>query len=513
MKKYILGLLLVLLILTCTKSQEETNINDQTNEPICYTGETEIFQKDFIHENTGISFQYPSYWEFYFDQDNKSQVLTDNCADIIIYHFNKNIFADNLDEYINSNYDLTSLKISKTALILNNLERYRALGYKIENLDESNYYSNDILIAQNSIGLFKIKIQMKNEIKNDYIQIIEQIVQSLTMPTETFASIKEEPEVRQIMQDFIFKNINDLCERYINPTIKIKNDLTINLPSNCYSFENQKNITHIKKEDYKETRSISDKNDTSNDYQIHMIYVLPYDSDDNEFDINGKGQQFLDELKKELYKKSNNNIHFDYGENNNHDISFARIPLNYSEIITEPKENELDSIEIISTYLSRIGFNNPKKLYLAVLDKSMICGKKTCKINNPILKTGKNILISSRYDFKNNQEYLISNKDQIKMIVNAVDLSKNRNFEFPVNQEMTEHCIIMGKLDGEKIFNTFFLDTRLQNTINKIKNNEFSYKVETENYYSESNELIYSQKLYFGNLIIYDNETWCLKTK
>ena len=182
-----------------------------------------------------------------------------------------------------------------------------------------------------------------------------------------------------------------------------------------------------------------------------MIYVLLYDSDDREFDINGKGQQFLDELKKELYKNSNNNIHFDYDENNNHDISFARIPLNYSEIITEPNDNGLDPIEMISTYLSRIGFNNPKKLYLAVLDQSIICDKKTCEINNPNLKTGKNILIRSRYVSKNNQEYLISNKDQIKMIINAVDLSKIRNFKFPINQEMTEHCIIMGKLDGKKI--------------------------------------------------------------
>ena len=513
MKKYILGLSLVLLILTCTKPQEEANTNDQSNEPICYTSETEIFQKDFIHENTGISFKYPSYWEFYFDQENNSQVLTDNCADIIIYHFNKNIFADNLDEYINSNYDLSNPKISKTALILNNLEGYRALGYKIENLDESDYYSNDILIAQNSIGLFKIKIQINNEVKNDYIQIIEQIIQSLTMPTETFAFIKEEPEARQIMQDFIFKNINDLCERYISSTINIKNDLTINLPFNCFSFENQKKLAHIKKEDSKKNRSIADKNDTSNNYQIHMIYALLYDSDDREFDINGKGQQFLDELKKELYKNSNNNIHFDYDENNNHDISFARIPLNYSEIITEPKNNGLDPIEMISTYLSRIGFNNPEKLYLAVLDQSMICDKKTCEINNPNLKKGHNIIVSSRYDIKDNQEYLISNKDKVNLIINAIDLSKNKNFEFPAAKEITEHCIIMGKLDGEKIFNQFFKDPKLQETISKIKNNEFKYKQETKNYYSESDELISFQKLYFGNLIIYDNETWCMKTK
>ena len=60
MKKYILGLSLILLILACSKTQEE--INNQTFEPICYKGETEIFPKNFIHENTGISFEYPSYW-------------------------------------------------------------------------------------------------------------------------------------------------------------------------------------------------------------------------------------------------------------------------------------------------------------------------------------------------------------------------------------------------------------------------------------------------------------------
>ena len=57
MKIYFLGLSLVLLILTCTKPQEEANINDQTNEPICYTGETEIFQKDFIKIKVNICFK------------------------------------------------------------------------------------------------------------------------------------------------------------------------------------------------------------------------------------------------------------------------------------------------------------------------------------------------------------------------------------------------------------------------------------------------------------------------
>ena len=75
------------------------------------------------------------------------------------------------------------------------------------------------------------------------------------MPTETFAFIKEEPEARQIMNDYIFENINDLCEKYINSNIQIKKDLTINLPFNCYSFENQK-ILHILK---KKTRKKADQ--------------------------------------------------------------------------------------------------------------------------------------------------------------------------------------------------------------------------------------------------------------
>jgi len=191
----------------------------------------------------------------------------------------------------------------------------------------------------------------------------------------------------------------------------------------------------------------------------------------------------------------------------------VRIPLNHSEIFSIPKENELDSIEIISSYLSKIGFNNPNKLYLAILDKPITCGKEPCKINNPNLKKGLNIIISTRYDIKNNQEYPINNKDQIQMIIDAVDLSKNKNFKFPADKEKKEHCIIMGKSEGGKIFNQFFQDPKLQETISKIKSSEFEYKQETKNYYSESDELISFQKLYFGNLIIYDNETWCLKTQ
>ena len=90
------------------------------------------------------------------------------------------------------------------------------------------------------------------------------------MPTETFAFIKEEPEARQIMKNFIFDNIKDLCERYVEQDIQVKKDLTINIPFNCNSFENQNNLTHIKKNDSKKNRSISDRNDTSNDYSVQV---------------------------------------------------------------------------------------------------------------------------------------------------------------------------------------------------------------------------------------------------
>ena len=70
----------------------------------------------------------------------------------------------------------------------------------------------------------------------------------------------------------------------------------------------------------------------------------------------------------------------------------------------------------------------------------------------------------------------MSNKDQIQIIIDAVDLSKNKNFKFPAGKEIKEHCIMIGKLEGKKIFNQFFQDPKLQETINKIKSSEFEYK-------------------------------------
>ena len=98
--KKILFTIFLFLTLACSNSTANTTSVSNTNpeDDLCFTDNIEIFDKDFIHENTGISFKYPNYWEFYFDHNLGSQMLTDSCAEIIIYKFEENITSENIDE-------------------------------------------------------------------------------------------------------------------------------------------------------------------------------------------------------------------------------------------------------------------------------------------------------------------------------------------------------------------------------------------------------------------------------
>ena len=201
-----MGLSLVLLILACSKTQEGININNQTIEPTCYTDEIEIFPKDFIHENTGISFQYPSYWEFYFDHENRSQVLTDSCADIIIYRFNKDVFADNLNEY------------KSLALYINCLS-------ELKEFDEANTFSESL--SEDALKDRSIKSALKNlELKKNFkmdSNIDELKKQHLKKPDDIKIILK-------LSDQFFSENLHDeafelLINNYNKNKEKIKNKI------------------------------------------------------------------------------------------------------------------------------------------------------------------------------------------------------------------------------------------------------------------------------------------------
>ncbi|MBD1139269.1 hypothetical protein IDH27_02970, partial [Pelagibacterales bacterium SAG-MED46] len=58
------------------------------------------------------------------------------------------------------------------------------------------------------------------------------------------------------------------------------------------SYKDNPQLNYIKEEDEKAGRSLSDRLDVSEDYQIHFIYLLDKDSKDKELDTNG----FVEEL-------------------------------------------------------------------------------------------------------------------------------------------------------------------------------------------------------------------------
>ena len=505
MKKLII-LVILFAFVGCNNSDEISNANNDSKsvDNTCYTSDIEIFNKDFIHENTGISFQYPSYWEFYFDHENSNQVLTDMCAELIIYKFNDKIYKNNLEDYIYQNYESKFPYMNKKKLELKSLPKYESLGYLIEINDNENFY-NDILISQNEIGLFRIRINIKNEYKAQYANITKNINSSIKMPTEAFSFIKEEPESRQIVQDYSIQTIDNLCKSKILNEYSLfnKNDLNINktikisLPFKCSSYENQIISSLLEEQDRKTGRSAIDRPDESNDYQIHFIYLVTKSDPDNELDINISGQKLLNTINQDE-KFSIDSI------KNNYDISFNRLPLEKSEIESGKNESPDKPFEIISTYINKIGFNHPKKLYIVIMDSEMNCGKALCDIKSDWTERRSNVIIAWTKVLKVDNDKSIndlSEKIKISLDESKSLFSANKVNTLPKHWSDNEHCIMLGKTDGSQIEKTFFNNFKLKNTIEKIKDSNFKYQIKTVGL---------TKEIYFGNLIIKNNSTWCV---
>ena len=513
--KKILFTIFLFLTLACSNSTANTTSVSNTNpeDDLCFTDNIEIFDKDFIHENTGISFKYPNYWEFYFDHNLGSQMLTDSCAEIIIYKFEENITSENIDDYISKKYESQLSNMNKKTLNLSSISEYKSKGYLIEiNDNPNNYYYNDILIAQNGIGLFQIRIQLETKYKELYKSVINNINGSIKMPTETFSFIKEEPESRQIMQDYSINSIQELCDSEIlddhsnfnKEILNINNNISIYIPYICNSYTNKINVSYSNLKDQKINRSLFDRIDENENHQIHVIYSVPLDEVDNEFDINESGQKLIQTL------NINNNLPFDL-YNEAYDISFVRLPLKTSELESKINEPSTKPFEIISTYINRIGFNHPKKIYIILLDSPMSCGNNSCNTSYDWVKSRNNVIaVWINSEKSQNSSSIILNKESIINNINtALTQSKSlfsgdKDYQnsLPPHWDYNEQCIMLGKTDGEKIYKKYFNNFKLKDTIEKIKNDNFMYKLET------SNSL---KIIYFGNLIVKENKTWCVK--
>ena len=107
------------------------------------------------------------------------------------------------------------------------------------------------------------------------------------------------------------------------------------------SYKDIPQLNYVKGEDKKEGRSLFDRPDVSEDYQIHFIYLLDKKSKDKELDINGFIEELTTKANDKLLeitaknKKSNGigqKFKYDLTKNGKLDVSFVRMKFSNKEV-------------------------------------------------------------------------------------------------------------------------------------------------------------------------------------
>ena len=137
------------------------------------------------------------------------------------------------------------------------------------------------------------------------------------------------------------------------------------------SYSNQKNeLQFLNREDDKINRSLVDREDSTNDHQVHFIYAILKNGKDKEWDINGYIEKLALKVNENFLKWSSQNkksnsigqkFKYDFLKNGKLDISFARLNLTRKQIDEPDHPNGL-----IYKELFKQGFNNPKKVYAII---------------------------------------------------------------------------------------------------------------------------------------------------
>ena len=117
----------------------------------------------------------------------------------------------------------------------------------------------------------------------------------------------------------------------------------------------------IDENDKKPGRFFKDQPDVTDEPQVHFIYILNKDSEDNEWDINGKMEKELLAANEKVFEmtKGKQKFRYDMREDGKLDISFVRFNKQY-------KGNY--GMNYPDAYLTQKGFNDPNKLYFAWAD-------------------------------------------------------------------------------------------------------------------------------------------------
>ena len=181
---------------------------------------------------------------------------------------------------------------------------------------------------------------------------------------KTYKACLKYGKKKKINDDCYLFAINDKIVWDLSKPYKEKKEKII-------SYSNQKNeLKFLNREDDKINRSLVDREDSTNDHQVHFIYAILKNGKDKEWDINGYIEKLALKVNENFLKWSSQNkksnsigqkFKYDFLQNGKLDVSFARLNLTRKQIDEPDHPNGL-----IYKELFKQGFNNPKKVYAII---------------------------------------------------------------------------------------------------------------------------------------------------
>ncbi|MDA8783757.1 hypothetical protein N9M99_04290 [Candidatus Pelagibacter bacterium] len=181
---------------------------------------------------------------------------------------------------------------------------------------------------------------------------------------KTYKACLKYGKKKKINDDCYLFAINDKIVWDLSKPYKEKKEKII-------SYSNQKNeLQFLNREDDKINRSLVDREDSTNDHQVHFIYAILKNGKDKEWDINGYIEKLAIKVNENFLKWSSQNkksnsigqkFKYDFLQNGKLDVSFSRLNLTRKQIDEPDHPNGL-----IYKELFKQGFNNPKKVYAII---------------------------------------------------------------------------------------------------------------------------------------------------
>jgi len=121
--------------------------------------------------------------------------------------------------------------------------------------------------------------------------------------------------------------------------------------------------------DMKEGRGFTDQPDIDDGYNIHVMYVLPIDGVDKEYDLNSKIGMLVYQMDKWFNNKTKGrlfdegqNLKFDRNKSGKLDITFLRLDIKDDEI----SKRGINAVNVLQPAIEKFGFDDPKKVYFII---------------------------------------------------------------------------------------------------------------------------------------------------